>query len=409
MSELIDNREKRIGTLKTIIQKLHAGADPNEVRRELKEIVRTTDAGEIAAMEQRLIAEGMRVEEVRSMCDLHADVLQEVMTRRTEEFPPGHPLDTFKRENDALRSKIAELQAVVREIKALAPDATCAEPTNRWRAAVNELMDVDKHYQRKENLLFSCLERHGITGPSKVMWSKDDEARAALKALHAALNGNAKTAGDFARIADQQGDPALAAIAGMIQKEENILFPMSWQTLTAEEWGEIFQQSPHYGWCLVEPRTGYAPPITVGPSKVHNLSHDEAVMFPTGSLNLEQLKGIFTTLPLDMTFVDADDRVRFFSEGPQRIFARSKAIIGRKVQHCHPPSSVDVVERILADFHAGRQDVAEFWINHRGRYVHIRYFAVRDEAGQYLGTLELTQDIAPLRALEGERRLLQYN
>ena len=110
-----------------------------------------------------------------------------------------------------------------------------------------------------------------------------------------------------------------------------------------------------------------------------------------------------------MTFVDADDRVAFFTEGPDRIFARSKAIIGRKVQHCHPPSSVDVVDHILDDFRAGRQNVAEFWIDLRGKFVHIRYFAVRDKEGRYLGTVELTQDIGPLRQLTGEKRLLQYN
>ena len=132
------------------------------------------------------------------------------------------------------------------------------------------------------------------------------------------------------------------------------------------------------------------------------------VVLPTGALSLEQLKAVFATLPVDLTFVDADDRVRFFSEGQNRVFARPKAIIGRKVQHCHPPRSVDVVERILADFRSGRQDVAEFWIDFKGRFVHIRYFALRDETGGYLGTLEVTQDLTRERALSGERRLLEY-
>jgi len=132
-------------------------------------------------------------------------------------------------------------------------------------------------------------------------------------------------------------------------------------------------------------------------------------MMPTGNVTVEQLTSVLSTLPIDLTFVDANDRVAFFTEGPDRIFARSKAIIGRKVQHCHPPSSVDVVDHILDDFRAGRQNVAEFWINLRGKFVYIRYFAVRDKEGKYLGTVELTQDIAPLRELAGERRLLQYN
>jgi hypothetical protein len=132
------------------------------------------------------------------------------------------------------------------------------------------------------------------------------------------------------------------------------------------------------------------------------------VVLPTGAVSLEQLKAIFATLPVDITFVDAEDRVRFFSEGESRVFARPKAILGRLVQHCHPPSSVDVVERILADFRSGRQSVAEFWIDFKGRFAHIRYFALRDEKGTYLGTLEVTQDLTRERALQGERRLLQY-
>jgi DUF438 domain-containing protein len=131
-------------------------------------------------------------------------------------------------------------------------------------------------------------------------------------------------------------------------------------------------------------------------------------MLPTGNVSLEQLVGIFSTLPLDLTFVDADDRVAFFTEGPERVFARSKAIIGRKVHNCHPPKSVETVDRILSDFKAGRQNVAEFWINFQEKFVHVRYFAVRAPDGHYLGTVELTQDLTPLRALEGERRLLQY-
>jgi hypothetical protein len=133
------------------------------------------------------------------------------------------------------------------------------------------------------------------------------------------------------------------------------------------------------------------------------------VAFPSGSLSFQQLIGIFSSLPVDITFVDADDRVAFFSEGPDRVFARSRTILGREVKHCHPPKSVDVVERILEDFKTGRQSVAEFWIQMHGKFVHIRYFAVRDEAGTYLGTLEVTQDLTRLRALEGDRRLLQYD
>jgi len=200
---------------------------------------------------------------------------------------------------------------------------------------------------------------------------------------------------------------ATAAIEEMIYKEENLLLPMALDTLTEEEWGEIWLVSGKYGWCLVEPRNGYTPPAAVTPQAL-DLPKSGVVMLPTGTVTVEQLGAILSTLPLDLTFVDADDRVAFFTEGPERIFARSRAVIGRKVQHCHPPRSVAIVEEILKDFRSGQRNVAEFWINFHGKYVHIRYFAVRDRQGTYLGTLELTQDIAPLRKLEGERRLLEY-
>ena len=141
---------------------------------------------------------------------------------------------------------------------------------------------------------------------------------------------------------------------------------------------------------------------------IDNSAHSAHVVLPTGVLRLDQLRAVFAVLPVDITFVDAEDRVRFFSEGQQRIFPRSKAILGQLVQQCHPPESIPVVERILADFRSGRQAMAEFWIDFKGRFAHIRYFAVCDEQGGYLGTLEVSQDLTHGRALQGERRLLEY-
>jgi DUF438 domain-containing protein len=269
-------------------------------------------------------------------------------------------------------------------------------------------MDIEKHYQRKENLLFSCLERHGITGPSKVMWGKDDEVRELLKALGEALQVEGLSGDELEVVVSTLVEPCVAAIEEMILKEAKILFPMSRETLTDDEWAEVWRDSPRHGFCLIEPREGYRPPQEKAPDRVADLDRDEAVVFPTGALNLDQLRGMLAALPVDLTFVDAEDRVRYFSEGADRVFERSRAIIGRKVQHCHPPKSVHMVEEIVSSFRAGRQDVAEFWIELGGRFVHIRYFAVRDDRGSYLGTLEVTQDLTPLRALEGERRLLQW-
>jgi uncharacterized protein len=410
MSEFIDNSANRIETLKNIIKRLHQGADPDDVRRQLTEIVKQTDSSEIAAMEQALIAEGMPVEEVQSMCDLHSEVLRDLLVESVSPATAGgHPVDTMQRENKALSEVVARMRTALEEINGLDDDILPGKQLTTLRSAFNELMDVEKHYRRKENLLFSFLEKHGVTGPSKVMWGKDDEVRELLKSLGEALEQDEAVAGDWKVAAEAVVEPTLAAVEEMIFKETEILFPMALSTLTADDWGEIWTQSPDYGWCLVEPASGYSPPQESKPAHEASLGKGDAIRFDTGALTFQQIDAMLKALPVDVTFVDADDRVAFFSEGGSRVFARSKAIIGRKVQHCHPPKSVDTVERIVSDFRAGKQDVAGFWIQSQGMFVHIRYFAMRDEQGEYLGTLEVTQDIAPLRKLEGEQRLLNYN
>lgn len=409
MSEVIDNKANRIRVLKDIIKHLHAGNPPEQVQRQMREIVRQTDYSEIMAMEQELMAEGMPVEEVRAMCDLHSQVTRDVLVQipTSKAIAPGHPVDTFRRENEALRNVILEMKKVLAELQGATEASDAGAIALRLRQSFNELMDVDKHYQRKEHALFSYLERHGITGPSKVMWAKDDDARNLLKLLGECLQLGSSAVDPWKAKLLEAATAALSAVQEMIYKEENILLPMSLETLSEDEWAEIWSASPKYGWCIVEPQLGYTPAVSVTLDSI-NVLPSGALMLPTGNVSLEQLIAIFSTLPVDLTYVDADDRVAFFTEGPDRIFARSKTIIGRKVQNCHPPRSVGTVEQILGDFHAGRQNVAEFWINFHDKFVHVRYFAVRNSDGAYLGTLELTQDLTPLRALQGERRLLEY-
>jgi len=408
MSEIIDNRARRIRALKDIIKHLHAGQPPDAVRQKLTEIVQATDYSEIVAMEQELMAEGMPVEEIQCMCDLHSQVTRDVLVQiPARSVPPGHPVDTFRRENDELRRLIASFRFTFAELNSMENAVPAEAAVLRLRQLFNELTDIEKHYQRKEHTLFPALEKHGVTGPSKVMWGKHDEIRGYIKNFGEAVRETKASAGEWKLIAQSLGEAMLRAIEEMIYKEENILFPMALDTLTEEDWGEIWASSPRYGWCLVAPREGYTPPASLLREGL-KLNAAQAIELPTGALTLEQLLGVFRTLPVDLTFVDAEDRVAFFSEGPDRIFSRSRAILGRKVQHCHPPRSVHIVEQILDDFRNGRQDVAEFWIDFHRKFVHIRYFAVRDAGGEYLGTLEVTQDLTRLRQLKGERRLLEY-
>ncbi len=407
MSELIDNRARRVQTLKNVITELHNGTSPLEVKAKLRALVRETDHSEIMAMEQELMAHGMPASEVQRMCDLHSQVTREVLVPLPgKSLTPGHPIDSFRRENEAIKGALMHMRLAIKETTESSGQTNAKSSILKVQQSLNDLMDIEKHYQRKEHLLFSCLERHGIAGPSTVMWGKDDEIRALLKNLARALR-SAGGGADWKPAAMEAGEAVANAIEEMIYKEEKILFPLCLDKFTDEEWGEIWESSPRYGWCLVEPREGFRLPSSTQ-TDAPQTTRSAGIQLPTGHLTLDQLRSIFSTLPVDITFVDADDRVAFYSEGPDRVFARSKAVIGRKVQNCHPPRSVEIVNRILGDLREGKQNVAEFWINLRGQFVHIRYFAVRDTNGSYLGTLEVTQDITNLRALQGERRLLQY-
>jgi DUF438 domain-containing protein len=200
--------------------------------------------------------------------------------------------------------------------------------------------------------------------------------------------------------------PATKAIEEMIYKEEHILFPMSLDTLTESEWYEIYIQSTEIGYCLYDPATEWRP----NGVKVREASAatEGKIQLPSGGFSAKELNAILNTLPVDLTFVDREDTVRYFTQGKERIFVRSRAILGRKVQQCHPPASVHVVQQILDDFGSGRQDRAAFWINMQGKFIHIEYFAVRDEENNYLGALEVSQDLSEKRNLKGEQRILNY-
>lgn len=407
MAEVINNSEHRLTALRTIIEQLHQGAPASAVKHQLAAIVKQASAGEIAAMEQELIARGMKVEEIMSMCDLHHEVVLDLLAQGDHPLPSGHPAETLRRENAALTFTIKRVREAMNEI---AKSSLLQEQTLlTLRQSLNELQDLDKHYQRKENLFFTRLEQHAITGPSKVMWGKDDEVRAKLKAFTGAITSAGGNAKQLKEAIASGGEVALTAIEDMISKENNILIPMCLETFTEDDWAIIWRDSPRYGWCLVEPGKDYEPAHSEAAPPAADVQPTQGIDLGSGVLKLEQLRALFTGLPVDLTFVDADDTVRFFSEGPDRVFPRSKAIIGRKVQHCHPPKSMDVVERILNDFRTAKHDKAEFWINFHGQLIHIRYFALRDEAKKYVGCLEVTQNITGIRALEGERRLLQYD
>ena len=411
MSELIDNgglAPKDL--LKHLILQLHVGAAPAQVQRQLVRMLGQVPYGLVVEVEQELIEDGMPPEEVTRLCHLHGAALEGAIDlTEAPVAPPGHPVETFGRENAALRAEIEALAAAAAKLDALPDDAPAGDALLAVRVRLNALADVDKHYLRKEHLLFPYLEKHGITGPPKVMWAKHDEARALLRGALEALAASAgASAGEARSVVALTVRPAAQAIRDMTDREENILLPMSLDTLDELEWWEIARQSAEIGFCLVEPVEGWRP-ASVPAAQPDDATAGGKIRLPTGTLGVKELEAVLNALPIDATFVDAEDRVRYFTHGRERVFARSRAILGRRVQHCHPPSSVDTVDRILGAFRAGTRDRAAFWIQLRGRFVHIEYVALRDAAGTYLGCLEVTQDLTGKRALTGEQRLLSWS
>jgi hypothetical protein len=306
-----------------------------------------------------------------------------------------------------LRDEISALYRLFNQAQNPSEETNLKGLIEGMRYRFNALSDVEKHYRRKENLLFPFLENHGITGPPRVMWGKHDETRDLLKsAIESLQNLSGDDAEECTTVIDLVLRPAADSIEEMIIKEEEILFPMCLDTLVDEEWSQIYGQSPEVGFCLVDPRVEWSP--DGAPVRAESKLDSERIKFPTGSLTVEELTSIFNTIPFDLTFVDADDTVRFFTAGRERIFERNRAVIGRQVQLCHPPSSAWIVQKILDDFRSGGEDRAPFWINMGGKLVHIEYFAVRNKEGKYLGTLEVTQDLTEKQKIEGEQRLLTY-
>lgn len=413
MGENIENQAERKEKLKEVIRQLHEGRSVEEVTDQFAALLEHVGATEIAAIEQELIEEGMPATEIQRLCDVHVAVFRESL--EAEESPdsvPGHPVYTFLAENAAAASVLDKLESALRALK--------AEPEGEENlAAARELLDdlqvYERHYLREENVLFPYLEKHGFEGPSKVMWGIHDEIRDGWKALEGLLkDGPGEDPAAFNERIEEVFEPLATAIREMFYKEENILYPTSLDKLSGKEWWQVRVQGAEMGYAYVTPGNEW-PPKEAALETVSALKHDEEARavggmlhLDTGTLSAEMVNLILNHLPIEISFVDAEDTVRYFTQMGERIFPRSPAVIGRKVQNCHPPDSVEKVEQILEAFRAGSRDVAEFWIQMGGRFIHIRYFPVRDGRGAYRGTLEVVQDVTEIRSLEGEKRLVDW-
>jgi DUF438 domain-containing protein len=407
MSEHIDNSRFRKAKLKEIILKLHHGATEEEAKQELLDSLSNIPYGEVVEVEQELIEEGLPEEEVLKLCDAHSAVLHgNVDLSSARSIPPGHPVDVIIQENKALRAVTNEVTRLITTIPRLSNEEM---PQFRLkpRTLFNQLMDADKHYARKEYLLFPYLEQTGVTGPPKVMWGKHDEIRELLKGSQEILETEGLSVEELLSAAEIILYPAVNGVAEMTIKEEEILLPMMMDALSDADWFEIQKQSPEIGFCLYDPPHEWKPETEKVADELTS-GTDDKIRLPSGTFSNEELVAMLNTLPVDITFVDRNDKVKYFSQGSERIFQRNRAILNRDVRNCHPPASAHIVDKIIDDFRTGKQSRAPFWIRMGEKFIHIEYFAMRDSDGNYLGTLEMSHDVAGYRALEGEQRILSY-
>lgn len=266
-----------------------------------------------------------------------------------------------------------------------------------------EFKNFDPHYSKKENILSSYVEKkRDDSRPLKLMWSLHDDIRKKLNLLIDLLNSESSTWPDL----NKEIGAYYFLVFGMIQKEELVLFPIAASSFSDNEFIEMQAQSFEYGFPFIE--TPKKPMISSEAIKNDFNFKKGIIQTENSEITVEQALLIFNNLPVDITFVDKTDTVKFYSNPKDRIFPRSPAIIGRKVQNCHPPESVHVVEDIISAFKKGERDIAQFWLELNGKFLLIQYFAIRDNEGKYGGVLEVSQDVTEIRKLVGERRLLQW-
>jgi hypothetical protein len=399
--------EEKKRVLKEVIKQLHAGVPPERVKGKVKKLLETTSSEEIAKIEQELVKEGMPREELQRLCDVHLAVFSDQLGKQQLNVPAAHPISILMEEHKILTQRAERLQTLTDMVEEACDVVYVGDVLKEIQQIATQFQEAEKHYLREENVLFPMLEKHGITEPPAIMWMEHNQIREKKKQLaELAEKWNTMTFFDFKKKLVDAAKPLCSLLPNHYFKENNILFPAALQTIKEDEWQDVREGFDEIGYCC------YTPPQAARAAQAKAAQKKEdaegLLQFETGTLSQEEAEAVLDSLPIDISFIDKDDKVKYFNKAEKRIFVRTKAVIGRKVQLCHPEKSVHIVNKIIEAFKEGRKNAAEFWITMNGRLVHIRYFAVRNKKDMYLGTLEVTQDITEIKKLEGQKRLLDW-
>ncbi len=315
----------------------------------------------------------------------------------------SHPVSIFKSENREAENLVASIREAVTKRR----EYELASTKERLKSLLQQLKAIEAHYARKEQLLLPYLERRGLTQSLGMMREKDRKIRDRINAALTDLE-NITSQKALREYTKQTLNPLFKQISEIVLEEESELLPASLEKLDLDDWFEIREASDGIGYAFIDKsREREARLHEMRRSLLEEpLLEENTIFLPTGAFLPEELMFFLNTLPVDVTFVDKEDKVRYFSEGKDRVFGRQRAVIGQTVQNCHQAESIHVVEKILASFKDGSRDSYDFWMDYHGRFLYIRYFAVRDKNRQYLGTLEVMQDISQIKKLKGQHTLI---
>jgi DUF438 domain-containing protein len=390
--------------VRELIEALRAGASPEKVKTDFEDILGGMESADITEIEDELVREGLPPQEIQRLCDVHLAIFKEAADKAKIEISAGHPIYILVEEHRFVRDVADEISRLLPIIEKVKGFPEIKETMVRLDQLLGHLREYDKHKVREENALFPLMEKHGVIQPPAVMWSEHDQQRKLIKDATKTLKRSEELGISKFK---ERALPVLRALAEQIPshfyKEENILYPTALKIIREKEWKEIKASMDDLGYCYFTPKDAVGE-IKTTAAKAKKLGSE--IVLESGVFKVNQLECVLNSLPVDITFVDDEDTVRYFNQAKDRIFPRTKAIIGRKVQKCHPQKSVDVVDRILKDFRAGRRDLAKFWLHLGEKFVVIQYVAMRDRNGKYVGCLEVSQDIARIQKIQGEKRLL---
>ena len=396
------SKERQQALLK-ILHYIQDGGDFTEAKKMFQESFDKVDVSEITAAERELIAQGLDPRKIQYLCNVHADVFKGDIKENAANpdfATPGHPANTFKQENVVIKSLVNDY--LLPNLKKWEKDYS-EQTLSKIKQALSDLATIGKHYARKETSFFPLMTKYGITAPPQVMWGVDDKIRRLIKEANNVVNENDVDPAKLRKIIDEVSHEVLE----MIFKEEEIMVPMIDEVASPADWGNVKDEEKQIGYTLINPPMNWKPkeePKTVGPLSVDHLS-SLFINFKEGALNLEQLSAILDLLPFALTFVDKNDKVAYFGGGAA-IFPHSKNAIGNSVFSCHTPESKPIVEKIFQDLHSGKKKVVTYWFKPKmlGRMLYLRYYAVHNKDGKYLGCLEVAEDITDIQKLSGQKK-----